>query len=143
MMSKIRIYINKNGWELFTRANNYKQAKSILQKLDEQNIQTIIIEHNDKTNSDEAITYKLRGGNYMNKELIENTNKMKELEWKSTTDKIIKAIDELKVTTDREEVIKIAVEYMLYKMCETEEIFNDNLKILDEFSNNGLRKKVK
>ncbi len=68
---------------------------------------------------------------------------LKELEWKSTTDKIIKAIYDLKVATDREEVIKIAVEYMLIKMCESEEIFNDNLEILDRKSQNGLIKTLK
>lgn len=71
----------------------------------------------------------------MNKE----EEKIKELEWKSTTDKIIKAIDSLDIKTDREQVIKIAVEYMVSKMCESEEIFNDNLEILDTYAANGLK----
>ena len=66
-----------------------------------------------------------------------------ELEWQQTTTKIIKAIDELQLTTDRENVIKLAVQYMVYKMCKSEEIFNDNLRILDLYANNGkVKKKV-
>lgn len=64
-----------------------------------------------------------------------------ELEWQQTTTKIIKAIDELQLTTDREKVIKLAVQYMVYKMCESEEIFNDNLRILDLYASNGKVKK--
>lgn len=75
--------------------------------------------------------------------IIENEKILKELEWKSTTDKIIKAVDELKLATDREEVIKITIEYMLIKMCESEEIFNDNLGILDREASNGLAKRKK
>lgn len=63
-----------------------------------------------------------------------------EYEWETTTNKIIKAIDDLKLTTDREEVIKIAVEYMVIKMCESEEIFNDNLEMLDRYASNGIVK---
>jgi len=66
-----------------------------------------------------------------------------ELEWQQTTTKIIKAINDLEITTDREKVIKLTVQYMVYKMCESEEIFNDNLRILDLYANNGkVKKKV-
>ena len=69
---------------------------------------------------------------------------LKELEWKSTTDKIIKAVDSLGIETDREKMIKIAVEYVLIKMCESEEIFNNDIEILDEYAINGRKhQKVK
>lgn len=71
----------------------------------------------------------------------EQKNKIKELEWKSTTDKIIKAIDSLSIETDREQLIKIAVEYMIIKMCESEEIFNNNLEILNKYAENGINKR--
>lgn len=72
--------------------------------------------------------------------IVENGKILKELEWEVTTNKIIKAIDDLKLATNREEVIKIAVEYMVIKMCENEEIFNDNLEMLDKYASNGIVK---
>ena len=65
----------------------------------------------------------------------------KEQEWDIAITKIIKAISDLKMANDREEVIKIAVQYMVYKMCQTEEIFNDNLRLLDEHIGHQLVKR--
>lgn len=67
----------------------------------------------------------------------------KEEEWDIAITKIIKAISDLQMANDREEVIKIAVQYMVYKMCQTEEIFNDNLRLLDEHIGHQLTKKKK
>ena len=57
--------------------------------------------------------------------------------WQNTTSKIIKTIDSLEVNNEKENFIKISIEYMLIKMCESEEIFKDNLIILDRYASNG------
>lgn len=73
--------------------------------------------------------------------MTEQERILKELEWKSTTDKIIKAVDSLDISSDREQTIKIIVEYVLIKMCESEEIFNNNIEILDQYAINGIKHK--
>lgn len=62
--------------------------------------------------------------------------------WQQTISKIIKAIDSLELANDKENIIKITVEYMLIKMCESEEIFTDNLLILDRYASNGIIRKT-
>lgn len=62
--------------------------------------------------------------------------------WQNTTSKIIKTIDSLEVDNEKENFIKVSIEYLLIKMCESEEIFNDNLLILDRYASNGIAKKT-
>ena len=61
--------------------------------------------------------------------------------WQQTTNKIIKTIDNLELEDEKENIIKICVEYMLVKMCENEQIFNENLLILDRYASNGKSKR--
>lgn len=64
-------------------------------------------------------------------------------EFDEMVEKVINAIDQIAVNTTIEQREKIMIEYFMRKMCESEEIFNDNLKILDKHSQNGLRKRGK
>ena len=56
-------------------------------------------------------------------------------EWEDITKKILDAISEIKTENTREEVIKISVWMYLYKSLESEEIFNDNIEILNNKHN--------
>ena len=65
-------------------------------------------------------------------------------DFEKATTKILKAIKEIKTETKNEELSKIAIQYMVLKMCESEKTFNDNLRILDLYAENGInRKKVR
>ena len=62
-------------------------------------------------------------------------------DFEKATTKILKAIKEIKTETKNEELSKIAIQYMIVKMCENERLFNDNLRILDLYAENGINKK--
>ena len=62
-------------------------------------------------------------------------------DFEKATTKILKAIKEIKTETKNEEFSKLAIQYMIVKMCESEKTFNDNLRILDLYSENGINKK--
>lgn len=63
-----------------------------------------------------------------------------EQEWDIAITKIIKAISDLKMANNNEEKIKMSIQYVILKMTETEEIFDNNLRILDRYSENGFSK---
>lgn len=52
--------------------------------------------------------------------------------------KIIKVINEIEPTNSKEDIHKKCITYMIIKMCETEEIFKNNLLLLDRESENGM-----
>lgn len=52
--------------------------------------------------------------------------------------KVIKAIKEIEVDTKLEDVHKKCIIYFILKACENEEIFSDNLLILDKQASNGI-----
>ena len=52
--------------------------------------------------------------------------------------KIIKVINEIEPANSKEDIHKKCITYMIIKMCETEDIFNNNLLLLDKESTNGL-----
>ena len=62
-------------------------------------------------------------------------------DFEKATAKILKAIKEIKTETKNEELSRIAIQYMVLKMCESEKTFNDNLRILDLYAENGINKK--
>lgn len=62
-------------------------------------------------------------------------------DFEKATTKILKAISEIKTETKNEELSKLAIQYMVLKMCENEKTFNDNLRILDLYADNGINKK--
>ena len=62
-------------------------------------------------------------------------------DFEKATTKILKAINEIKTESKNEELSKLAIQYMILKMCESEKIFNDNLRILDLYADNGINKK--
>lgn len=51
--------------------------------------------------------------------------------------KIIKAIKEIYPENSKEDIHKKCILYMIMKMCENEEIFNNNLYLLDKEAENG------
>ena len=52
--------------------------------------------------------------------------------------KVIKAINEIEPDTKLEDVHKKCIIYFILKACENEEIFSDNLLILDKQAINGM-----
>ena len=62
-------------------------------------------------------------------------------DFEKATAKILKAIKEIKTESKNEELSKLAIQYMVLKMCESEKTFNDNLRILDLYAENGINKK--
>ena len=62
-------------------------------------------------------------------------------------EKVIKAINEIEPGNSKEDIHKKCITYMIIKMCENEEIFNNNLLILDKYARNGneanYQKKIK
>jgi len=62
-------------------------------------------------------------------------------DFEKMTTKILKAIKEIKTETKNEELSKIAIQYMVLKMCESEKTFNDNLRILNLYADNGINKR--
>lgn len=52
--------------------------------------------------------------------------------------KVIKAINEIAPENSKEDIHKKCILYVLFKLCENEEIFNENLYLLDKSSQNGL-----
>ena len=62
-------------------------------------------------------------------------------DFEKATTKILKAINEIKTESKNEELSKLAIQQMILKMCESEKIFNDNLRILDLYADNGINKK--
>lgn len=62
-------------------------------------------------------------------------------DFEKATTKILKAIKEIKTESKSEELSKLAIQYMILKMCENEKIFNDNLRILDLYAENGINKR--
>ena len=60
-------------------------------------------------------------------------------DFEKATAKILKAIKEIKTESKNEELSKLAIQYMVLKMCESEKTFNDNLRILDTYAANGLK----
>ena len=55
------------------------------------------------------------------------------------TTKIIKAIDKIEPTNQREMIIKMAVMIYLYKSLQSEETFNNNCEILNNVSYEEMR----
>lgn len=53
-------------------------------------------------------------------------------------EKVIKAIELIEPDTPKEDIHKKCIEYMIIKMCENEDIFNNNLLLLDRESENGM-----
>lgn len=51
--------------------------------------------------------------------------------------KVLEAIDSIETTSKLEAHELASLEYIIAKFCENEEIFKENLKILDKHSNNG------
>ena len=62
----------------------------------------------------------------------------REIDFKNTVDKIFKAINEIETANKEETLHKEKILYVLLKLCETEEILNENILILDKESTNGL-----
>ena len=62
-------------------------------------------------------------------------------DFEKATTKILKAIKEIKTETKNEELSKIAIQYMILKMCESEKTFNNNLEILNKYADNGINKR--
>lgn len=63
-------------------------------------------------------------------EVIEMGN-ISEEEWNTMSAKILKAVESIETTNQRESIIKMAVMVYLYKSLESEEVFNNNCEILD------------
>ena len=59
-MKNYRIYINQQGWELFTKANSGKEAGFILERLDSREIYALIIEHDTELDCDKPCTGEIR-----------------------------------------------------------------------------------
>ena len=51
--------------------------------------------------------------------------------------KVIKAIKEIEPDLPKEDIHKKCITYMIIKMCENEDIFNQNLYLLDKEAQNG------
>ena len=52
-------------------------------------------------------------------------------------EKVIKAINEIEPGNSKEDIHKKCITYMIIKMCENEDIFNQNLYLLDKEAENG------
>lgn len=59
-------------------------------------------------------------------------------EFDNMVEKVIKAIELIEPDNSAEDIHKKCIAYMIIKMCESEDIFNDNLLLLDKESSNGL-----
>lgn len=59
-------------------------------------------------------------------------------DFNNMVEKVIKAINEIEPDTPKKDLHKKCITYMIIKMCENEEIFNNNLLLLDKESTNGL-----
>lgn len=53
--------------------------------------------------------------------------------------KILKAIDNVEVSSKEEQLLKLEVEMLIIKMYESDKIHEENLKILDEYAENGAK----
>lgn len=53
--------------------------------------------------------------------------------------KILIAIDSVESTTKEEQLLKLEVEMLIIKMYESDKIHEENLKILDEYADNGMK----
>ena len=62
----------------------------------------------------------------------------KENAFNNIVDEIVKAINGIETINENEKLYKEKILYVLIKLCETEDIFNNNLLILDKESTNGL-----
>lgn len=51
--------------------------------------------------------------------------------------KVIKAIKEIEPGNRMEDIHKKCILYAIIKMCESEELFTENLLILDKYASNG------
>ena len=60
--------------------------------------------------------------------------------FKNISEKIIKAIYDVPTDNTEEMVVKGAVLNAVFKMTESEQILNDDLRILDIHSENGIKK---
>ena len=58
-------------------------------------------------------------------------------EFNNMVDRAIKAIKDITPMNQREDIYKMTLIYAICKLCETEEIFNDNLRLLDRQAENG------
>lgn len=58
-------------------------------------------------------------------------------DFNNMVNKIIKAIEEIYPENSKEDIHKKCILYMIMKMCENEEIFNNNLYLLDKEAENG------
>ena len=61
-----------------------------------------------------------------------------ESEFDMIVDKVIIAIQEINPSSKKEDIHKQCLIYFIMKACENEEIFLDNLCILDKYSQNGV-----
>ena len=59
-MKNYRIYINQQGWEIFTVVNSERQAGFMLNKLDEREVHSLVVEHDFDKNQDTACTSLIR-----------------------------------------------------------------------------------
>lgn len=59
-MKNYRIYIEQKSWELFTVANTENEACFLLERFDEREVHSIIVEHDTDTKADNPCTHKLR-----------------------------------------------------------------------------------
>lgn len=65
-MKIYRIYVNEQGWNMISKVNSEKQASIVLNKLDEREVHSLVIEHDTDTKTDTPCTYKIRM-KYLNK----------------------------------------------------------------------------
>ena len=63
--------------------------------------------------------------------------------WDDTLSKIVEAVCAIDTTGDEQTILKYSLAYTIYKLAETESLYVDNLRILDEHSENGLCKRRK
>ena len=64
-------------------------------------------------------------------------------DWDTAVIKILNAISNLQMASKEEEMVKMSIQYMIFKMCESEEIFNNNIEILDQYAVNGFEENHK
>lgn len=66
-----------------------------------------------------------------------------ETDWDTAVIKICNAVSNTQMSSQEEEIAKMKIQYMIFKMCESEEIFNSNLMILDQYAVNGFEENHK
>jgi len=51
-MKNYRVYINAQGWELFSKTNSPNEATYILDRMESKEVPCIVVEHDTELNSD-------------------------------------------------------------------------------------------